>query len=90
LFEETAKLSSLEPGCNTHPPIFPVNASSRSLIGSHCIWEDESSYPKLQKTSLSGASNSLPISSVKRHNWQEYLKKNLGACKKEGSKTAEI
>lgn len=53
------------------------------MIGSELI-------PKLTKRSLSGALNILPVSSVKRGNWQQYLKKNLGACKEGGSKTVEI
>lgn len=51
LFEETEKLSSLEPVCiyPTYTPIFPFNISWKSLVGSHCIWEDDSSYPNIHK-----------------------------------------
>lgn len=49
LFEETEKLSSLEPVCRIFTPIFPFNMSWESLVGSHCIWEDESSYPNIHK-----------------------------------------
>lgn len=49
LFEETENLSSLEPGCSTYPPVFPANTPWKSLAGSHCIWEDESSCPNVHK-----------------------------------------
>lgn len=49
LFEETAKLSSLEPGCSTYTPLLPFNIPWKSLFGSHGIQEEESSYPNLHK-----------------------------------------
>lgn len=49
LFEEAEKLSSLEPGCNTYTPILPFNISWKSLVGNHCIGEDESSYSTVHK-----------------------------------------
>lgn len=49
LFEETENLSSLEPGCSTYTPLFPPNTPWKSLVGSHCIWEYESPYPKAHK-----------------------------------------